>query len=197
MQARYKRATAQDPHAFFTTLPEGSPDDGSLDIMLERGWCFVCDRPAPKGSKEWHHIESIRNRSKKTSDENVADLHVFFDGIQRNVTAFSIVDRIKGDVARVRKQIKDFDRIKSTDELIYNLLNDYKQSREQITKEILRAVFLLEDIKQQRVLYIHFIEGKTWEKVAEIMQYEYRHLIRIAKQAIENLPDMEVVDLWQ
>ena len=50
MQARYKRATAQDPHAFFTTLPEGSPDDGSLDIMLERGWCFVCDRPAPKGS---------------------------------------------------------------------------------------------------------------------------------------------------
>ena len=25
MQARYKRATAQDPHAFFTTLPEGSP----------------------------------------------------------------------------------------------------------------------------------------------------------------------------
>lgn len=77
MQARYKRATAQDPHAFFTTLPEGSPDDGSLDIMLERGWCFVCDRPAPKGSKEWHHIESIRNRSKKTSDENVADLHVF------------------------------------------------------------------------------------------------------------------------
>ena len=95
------------------------------------------------------------------------------------------------------KQIKDFDRIKSTDELIYNLLNDYKQSREQITKEILRAVFQLEDIKQQRVLYIHFIEGKTWEKVAEIMQYEYRHLIRIAKQAIENLPDMEVVDLWQ
>ena len=95
------------------------------------------------------------------------------------------------------KQIKDFDRIKSTDELIYNLLNDYKQSREQITKEILRAVFQLEDIKQQRVLYIHFIEGKTWEKAAEIMQYEYRHLIRIAKQAIENLPDMEVVDLWQ
>lgn len=95
------------------------------------------------------------------------------------------------------KQIKDFDRIKSTDELIYNLLNDYKQSREQITKEILRAVFQLEDIKQQRVLYIHFIEGKTWEKVAEIMQYEYRHLIRVAKQAIENLPDMEVVDLWQ
>lgn len=109
MQARYKRATAQDPHAFFTTLPEGSPDDGSLDIMLERGWCFVCDRPAPKGSKEWHHIESIRNRSKKTSDENVADLHGFFDGIQRNVTAFSKVDRIKGDVARVRKQIKDID----------------------------------------------------------------------------------------
>lgn len=95
------------------------------------------------------------------------------------------------------RQIKDFDRIKSTDELIYNLLNDYKQSREQITKEILRAVFQLEDIKQQRVLYIHFIEGKTWEKVAEIMQYEYRHIIRIAKQAIENLPDMEVVDLWQ
>lgn len=95
------------------------------------------------------------------------------------------------------KQIKDFDRIKATDELIYNLLNDYKQSREQITKEILRAVFQLEDIKQQRALYIHFIEGKTWEKVAEIMQYEYRHLTRIAKQAIENLPDMEVVDLWQ
>lgn len=109
MQARYKRATEQNPHAFFTTLPEGCPDDGSLDSMLERGWCFVCDRPAPKGTKEWHHIESIRNRSRKTAEEDIVDLHGFFDGIQRNVTSFSKVDRIKGDVARVRKQIKDID----------------------------------------------------------------------------------------
>lgn len=107
MHARYKRATANNPHAFFTTLPEGIPDDGSLDSMLERGWCFVCDRPAPKGSKEWHHIESIRNRSKNTSEDEITDLHSFFDGIQRNVTSFSKVDRIKGDVARVRQQIKN------------------------------------------------------------------------------------------
>ena len=103
---RYERARAKNPQAFYSELPEGSPDDGSLNIMLERGWCFVCDRPAPKGSKEWKHIESVRNRSRKTETESVSDLHSFFDDIQKNVMAFRNVDSIKGNIAKVRSTLK-------------------------------------------------------------------------------------------
>lgn len=159
--ARYERARERNPHVFYTELPEGSPDDGSLNIMLERGWCFVCDRPAPKGSKEWKHIESVRNRSKRTDFEAISDLHVFFDDIQKNVTAFSNVDSIKGNVAKMRLSLKDIsqkitdlEREKRTAMSEYiNYGGDSKNINEESDKNLLnRFIKAKEDIEHYKNL---------------------------------------------
>lgn len=53
MKERAQIEVLSNPGSFFSPLPEGSPDDGSLKMMLQKGCCFVCGREAKKGSPEW------------------------------------------------------------------------------------------------------------------------------------------------
>ena len=102
MKDRAKIEILSNPGSFFSPLPEGSPDDGSLKMMLQKGCCFVCGREAKKGSPEWRHIESVLNRSKQIEESaSVNDLHSFFGDIQKSVTSLTNVDEIKGDIACV------------------------------------------------------------------------------------------------
>ena len=102
MKERAQIEVLSNPGSFFSPLPEGSPDDGSLKMMLQKGCCFVCGREAKKGSPEWRHIESVLNRSKQIEESaSVNDLHSFFGDIQKSVTSLTNVDEIKGDIAYV------------------------------------------------------------------------------------------------
>jgi DNA sulfur modification protein DndD len=87
-------------------LPEGSPDDVSLDKMLEQCQCFVCGRNVEKDDEAYKHIETIRNRSKAKPEEDESDMHKFFDRIQTNVAPYSRVDDIFGSIAAEREKIK-------------------------------------------------------------------------------------------
>ena len=63
-------------------LPEGSPDTPSLQRMLEKCHCEVCDREAPRGSIPWLHIQKVMNRPRRamlTSDSFVQ----FYGDIQK------------------------------------------------------------------------------------------------------------------
>lgn len=105
------RKVISNPDAYYSSLPEGSPDDGSLKMMLQKGRCFVCGRPAEKGTKEWQHIESVLNRSKQREDNaQGGDLHEFFGEIQKSVTQLTNVDSIFTDVAIIRLRQNELEK---------------------------------------------------------------------------------------
>lgn len=107
-QARIAKQLINDPEKLFSSLlPEGSPDDVSLDKMLSENRCFVCGRPVVHGDEHWRHIENLRNRSKKKPAKEESDIYKFFDEIQNNVAPYIKVDTIFGAIASERIAIRD------------------------------------------------------------------------------------------
>jgi len=88
-------------------LPEGSPDDVSLDRMLKEHRCFVCGRPIEEGSPEYKSIQELRNRSLSNNQADRSDIYQFFDRLSRSVAPYSIVGSIYALVAKDRKALKD------------------------------------------------------------------------------------------
>ena len=110
-EQRRERAILRNPGEFFTVLPEGSPDELSLNRMIEQGTCFVCGREAEKGTEPWEHMVRVRDRSKKEKqDNNSQSLVSFFSDIQLNIQGYSNVDDIFSDIASARRAIKEIDK---------------------------------------------------------------------------------------
>lgn len=94
-------------HTHSYILPEGSPDDVSLDRMLKEHRCFVCGRSIEDDSPEYKNILKLRNRSiTSTSQIDKSDMHQFFDRLLHSVAAYSNVDDIYAMVTRDRKALK-------------------------------------------------------------------------------------------
>lgn len=107
-QSRIAKQLINNPEKIYSSLlPEGSPDDISLDRMLAENRCFVCGRPVVHGDEHWHHIESIRNRSKVKPVKEESDIYKFFDEIQNNVAPYIKTDTIFGAIASERVAIND------------------------------------------------------------------------------------------
>jgi DNA sulfur modification protein DndD len=79
-----------DPNKHFHFLPVNSPDSVSLKSMIDHEHCYVCNRPATKGSDEYDFIVKLRNRpiEVKTQDYVKNYLEDFFGGIQINAQPF-------------------------------------------------------------------------------------------------------------
>lgn len=58
-EERIARKVISNPDAYYSSLPEGSPDDGSLKMMLQKGRCFVCGRPAEKVLKSGNILRAF------------------------------------------------------------------------------------------------------------------------------------------
>jgi len=69
-------------------LPPNSPDKSSLLRMLEGEKCEICNRPAPRNSDAWKHIEMVLKRPKSTENSNKNDFSSFYGGIQTTVSSF-------------------------------------------------------------------------------------------------------------
>lgn len=93
-------------HSHSYILPEGSPDDVSLDRMLKEHRCFVCGRAIEDGSPEYKSIQDLRNRSLSNNTADRSDIHQFFDRILHSVAAYSSVDDIYALVTKDRKALK-------------------------------------------------------------------------------------------
>ena len=48
-----------NPNNYFHFLPINSPDSVSLQNMIEKEHCYVCDRPAKIGTKEYEYIVKL------------------------------------------------------------------------------------------------------------------------------------------
>ena len=111
-QTRYeKRAllnAAENPNDYFTMLPVNSPDTVSLENMIDSEHCYVCDRPAEKGTEAYEYLLKLKNRplennNKKEFVKN--DLEDFFGNLQINSTPFcNKFDTIPQSVMRTREK---------------------------------------------------------------------------------------------
>ncbi len=112
-EERLKKRLRNNPDELLSTLgllPEGSPDDVSLEKMLKEHVCLVCGKTFEEGDESHKRIQALRNRSKSQtmySDKKESDLHVFFDNIHTSVAKYINVDNIFGSIAKERKAIKD------------------------------------------------------------------------------------------
>lgn len=107
------KASVTNSSFFAHVLPEGSPDDASLDKMLEECKCFVCGREFQKGDEHYQLIEKLRNRSHEKPTVEEPKVKQLFDDIQKAVAPYMHVDSIFGEIASIRKRDRELEeRIK-------------------------------------------------------------------------------------
>jgi len=103
---------SDDSNSQINLLPPDSPDSVTLQTMIEREHCYVCNREAKKESIHWQHIVSLLNRREPGSNSTIQifknDLNNFFGDIQ--LGAQSYVGRIGGiqeSIFRTREKEQD------------------------------------------------------------------------------------------
>lgn len=111
-------------------LPPDSPDSVTLQTMIDKEHCYVCNREAKKDSEPWKHIVSLLNRKESGQNKSVQifknDLNDFFGDIQ--LGAQSYVGRIGGiqeSILRTREKEQDLlEKITKVKEKIKNLKDE-------------------------------------------------------------------------
>ncbi|SKB40719.1 hypothetical protein SAMN05660841_00346 [Sphingobacterium nematocida] len=108
-----------NPNNYFHFLPVNSPDAVSLQNMVDHEHCYVCDRPAKKGSKEHEYIKALKNRP-NTGNKEIEyvknNLSSFFGDIQINAQPFynrisTIPNSISNFKEKESEYIRDIDRL--------------------------------------------------------------------------------------
>ncbi|WP_282636533.1 hypothetical protein [Sphingobacterium thalpophilum] len=108
-----------NPNNYFHFLPVNSPDAVSLQNMIDHEHCYVCDRPAKKGGKEYEYLKALKNRS-NTGNKEVEyvknNLNSFFGDIQVNAQPFySRISAIPTSIESFKE--KELDYIQQIDRL--------------------------------------------------------------------------------
>lgn len=119
-----------NPNNYFHFLPINSPDSVSLQNMVDNQHCYVCDRPAKIGTKEYNYIESLKNRPNTENKEEQYvknNLKNFFDELQINAQPF-------------------YNRISN----IPNSINSFKEKEDEYIQQINRLSSQLKSLKDQR-----------------------------------------------
>lgn len=127
-----KKATilSDDSNHQINLLPPDSPDSVTLQTMIEREHCYVCDREAKKDSEPWKHIASLLNRKESGNNKSIQifknDLNDFFGDVQ--LGAQSYVGRMGGvhqSILRTREKEQELlERITKVKEKIKNLKDE-------------------------------------------------------------------------
>lgn len=126
-EAMTTKKILSNPLSLFTSvLPDGSPDDASLERMLKECRCLVCNRPFEKDDEHYKHVEMLRNRSKNQTAQTEDKFKTFFGDILKNVSPYMSVDSISGSIAQcVIEQRNLQDKIKEKEDEIKRTLIDF------------------------------------------------------------------------
>lgn len=109
-EQRILHELAEDPSMLL--LPPNSPDKSSLLRMLEGEKCEICNRPAPKNSDEWKHIEMVLKRPKSTENSNKNDFSSFYGGIQTTVSSFlNSIPELSQSIEKYRAAIDNLEEV--------------------------------------------------------------------------------------
>jgi DNA sulfur modification protein DndD len=107
-EKRALQNAAENPNDYFTLLPADSPDTVTLEQMIDGEHCYVCDRPAEKGSDAHNYLLKLKNRptdagTKKEFVKN--DLEDFYGSLQINASPFlNKFESIQQSVLRTREK---------------------------------------------------------------------------------------------
>jgi DNA sulfur modification protein DndD len=90
-------------------LPPDSPDSVTLQTMVEREHCYVCNREANKDSEPWNHIVSLLNRKDPSNSKLTQifknDLNDFFGEIQLGAQSYvGRISDINNSILRTREK---------------------------------------------------------------------------------------------
>ena len=126
-EAMYTKKLMSNPLSLFTSvLPDGSPDDASLERMLKECRCLVCNRPFEKDDEHYKHVEMLRNRSKNQTTQTEDKFKTFFGDILKNVSPYMSVDSISGNIAQCAIEQRELQKsIKEKDDEIKRTLVDF------------------------------------------------------------------------
>ena len=111
-------------------LPPDSPDTVTLQTMLEREHCYVCNRDAKKETEPWRHILSLLNRKESGQLKNVDifknDLSDFFGDIQLGAQSYvGRMGAIPNSILRTREREQELlEKITNTKDKIKGLRDD-------------------------------------------------------------------------
>ena len=116
-EARYKKKALleveESPNSYFHFLPVHSPDMMTLDSMIKKEHCFVCDRPAKENTESYKYLLQLRDRPKgKSSKKSFVknDFKEFFSNLQLNAQPFyNKIDSIRESVNRTRSKEQTLD----------------------------------------------------------------------------------------
>ncbi|GAO29931.1 hypothetical protein JCM15548_12166 [Geofilum rubicundum JCM 15548] len=125
-----KAAILSEDNSNINLLPPDSPDSVTLQTMVEREHCYVCNREAKKDSESWKYIMSLLNRKESSQNRSIQvfknDFNEFFGEIQ--LGAQSYVGRIGGiqeSIFRTREKEQELlARIVKVQEKIKNLKDE-------------------------------------------------------------------------
>lgn len=126
-EAMYAKKLMLNPLSLFTSvLPDGSPDDASLERMIKECRCLVCNRPFEKDDEHYKHVEMLRNRSKNQTTQTEDKFKTFFGDILKNVSPYMSVDSISGNIAQCAIEQRELQKsIKEKDDEIKRTLVDF------------------------------------------------------------------------
>lgn len=111
-QKRYEKKAllnaAENPNDYFTILPSDSPDAVTLQQMIDGEHCYVCNRPAKKGTEEYNYLLKLKNRPHENTNQKEFvknNLEDFFGNLQLNAAPFlNKFDAIPTSVLRTREK---------------------------------------------------------------------------------------------
>jgi len=97
-----------DPNKHFHFLPIDSPDTVSLKNMIDHEHCYICNRPALKGSDEYDYIVKLKNRPtdiKNDADYVKNNFSNFFGELQMNAQPFyNKISSIEDSILKTRER---------------------------------------------------------------------------------------------
>lgn len=163
-----------NPNNYFHFLPVNSPDAVSLQNMIDHEHCYVCDRPAKKGSKEHTYITALKNRPSNTIKEVdfvKNNLNNFFGDIQINAQPFY------NKISNIPQSIESF-----------------KDKESEFINQIDRLSTQLKSLKDQRKDLL--ISGENTEANANDIVNNYKGAIRQMENARAKIDEIIIPKIF-
>lgn len=119
----------QEDSSSISFLPTDSPDVVTLQTMIDKEFCYVCNREAKKGSEPHNHLIQLLERPKKKGEQQIYknDLSSFFSEIQ--IGSQSYLNRINDIPYSVKSTREKENETKERIKNINNRIKDLKDKR--------------------------------------------------------------------
>ena len=98
---------------------------------------------------------------------------------RERVQASPIPDRLQNDIIKL---------VDLKEQIIKERV-EYLQKKEQVIQDI----HGLEDPREMDILVKRYIEGKTWDRIADEMNYSIRRVHQLHRQALENIETLHTI----